>query len=178
MVDGGNSMWTWWNRKPPLLFWTYAAIFKVAGKSNWIALHCAALLWTLGTMAGLYVIGARLFDRRTGFIAALFYSVFQPWGSFKNLAFNGELLMNLPWSGRGPLLSNAVHLDGGRSYCWLAPFYVWHSYLTASRNRGGFDRNLLAPPNLFQESWDKWQKSSIAHAAMLTTGFLSPWLCL
>ena len=46
-------------------------------------------------MAGLYVIGRQLFDRKTGLIAALFYSVFQPWWSFKNLAFNGEMVMNL-----------------------------------------------------------------------------------
>ena len=47
-------------------------------------------------MAGLYVIGRELFDRSTGLIAALLYSVFQPWGELRDLAFNGELVMNLP----------------------------------------------------------------------------------
>jgi len=47
-------------------------------------------------MAGLYVIGRHLFDRGTGLVAALLYSVYQPWGTFKKLAFNGELIMNLP----------------------------------------------------------------------------------
>jgi 4-amino-4-deoxy-L-arabinose transferase-like glycosyltransferase len=47
-------------------------------------------------MAGLYVIGGHLFDRGKGLVAALLYSVYQPWGTFKNLAFNGELIMNLP----------------------------------------------------------------------------------
>jgi 4-amino-4-deoxy-L-arabinose transferase-like glycosyltransferase len=47
-------------------------------------------------MAGLYVIGRQLFDRGTGLVAALLYSVYQPWGTFKNLAFNGEMIMNLP----------------------------------------------------------------------------------
>ena len=96
IVDGGRPYIDAIERKPPLLFWTYAAIFQVAGKYNWVALHTVALLWTLGTMAGLYVIGRRLFNRETGLIAALLYSVFQPWGTGKNLAFNGELLMNLP----------------------------------------------------------------------------------
>jgi 4-amino-4-deoxy-L-arabinose transferase-like glycosyltransferase len=96
MVDGGRPYVDGVERKPPLLFWTYAAVFEVAGKFNWKALHAVALLWTLGTMAGLYLIAARLFDRATGLIAALFYSVFQPWAEFRNLAFNGELLMNLP----------------------------------------------------------------------------------
>src|SRR5205823_5818247 len=37
-----------------------------------------------------------VFDRNTGLIAALFYGVFQQWGTWKNLAFDGEMLMNLP----------------------------------------------------------------------------------
>ena len=96
IVDGGRPYIDAVDRKPPLLFWTYAAAFKVAGdRNNWTALHILSLLWTLATMAGLYVIAKQLFDRETGLIAALFYSVFQPWASFKNLAFNGEMVMNL-----------------------------------------------------------------------------------
>src|SRR5436190_10552018 len=96
IVDGGRPYIDAVDRKPPLLFWTYAAVFEVAGKYNWFALHTVALLWTLATMAGLFVIGRRLFDRDAGLIAALLYGVFQPWAVAKNLAFNGELLMNLP----------------------------------------------------------------------------------
>ena len=47
-------------------------------------------------MGGLYVIGKRLFDPATGLVAALFYSIFQCWATGNNLAFNGELMMNLP----------------------------------------------------------------------------------
>src|SRR5438477_809937 len=83
-------------RKPPLLFWTYAAIFKVAGEFNWKALHVVALVWTLCAMAGLYLVGRELFDRKTGLIAAFFYGVFQPWLTWKNLSFDSEMLMNLP----------------------------------------------------------------------------------
>ena len=96
IVDGGRPYLDAIERKPPLLLWVYAAVFKAAGKYNWYALHAVALSWTLATMAGLYVIGRGLFDRETGLIAALFYSIFQPWVLWKNLAFNGELLMNLP----------------------------------------------------------------------------------
>jgi 4-amino-4-deoxy-L-arabinose transferase-like glycosyltransferase len=96
IVDGGRPYIDAVERKPPLLFWTYAAVFKVAGKFNWKALHFVALLWTLGAMAGLYVIGRELFDRNTGLIAALLYSVFQPWGTWVNLSADGEMLMNLP----------------------------------------------------------------------------------
>jgi 4-amino-4-deoxy-L-arabinose transferase-like glycosyltransferase len=96
IVDGGQPYIDAVERKPPLLFWTYAAIFKVAGEFNWKALHIVALVWTLGAMAGLYVIGRELFDRNTGLIAALFYGVFQPWWTWKTLAFDSEMLMNLP----------------------------------------------------------------------------------
>ncbi len=96
IVEGGRPYLDAVERKPPLLFWTYAAIFEAAGKYNWKALHAVALFWTLGTMAGLYVLGRELFDRATGLIAALLYSIFQPWARGQNLAFNGELMMNLP----------------------------------------------------------------------------------
>jgi hypothetical protein len=96
IVDGGRPYIDAVERKPPLLFWTYAAVFRIAGKFNWKALHVVALVWTLCAMAGLYVIGSELSDRNTGLIAALFYSVFQPWGTWKNVSFDGEMLMNLP----------------------------------------------------------------------------------
>jgi hypothetical protein len=96
IVDGGRPYADAVERKPPLLFWTYAAVFKIARKFNWKALHMVALVWTLCAMAGLYVIGRELFDRNTGLIAALFYSVFQPWWTSKTLSFDGEMLMNLP----------------------------------------------------------------------------------
>lgn len=96
IVDGGKPYIDAVERKPPLLFYTYAAVFGVAGKYNWPALHLVALLWTLATMAGLFVIGRALFDTRTGLIAGLLYSLFQPAINYQNLGFNGELLMNLP----------------------------------------------------------------------------------
>ena len=96
IVDGGRVYADAVERKPPLLFWTYAAVYRTAGKYNWKALHVVALIWTLGTMAGLYFAGKRLFDPFTGLVAALLYSVFQAWATFINLALNGEMLMNLP----------------------------------------------------------------------------------
>jgi 4-amino-4-deoxy-L-arabinose transferase-like glycosyltransferase len=96
IVDGGRPYADAVERKPPLLFWTYAAIFKVAGEFNWKALHFVALVWTLCAMAGLYLTARELFDRNTGLIAAFFYSVFQPWWTWKNLSFDAEMLMNLP----------------------------------------------------------------------------------
>jgi len=96
MVDGGRLYIDAVDRKPPLLFWTYSALFTLAGPHNWLALHFVALLWTLLTMLGLYALARDMFDVETGVAAAALYSVFQPWATPKNLAFNGELMMNLP----------------------------------------------------------------------------------
>jgi 4-amino-4-deoxy-L-arabinose transferase-like glycosyltransferase len=98
ILDGGHPYVDAVERKPPLLFWTYASVFGLFGHYNIRALHAVALLWVLGTMGGLYVIGRNSFDRATGLAAALLYSVFQPWATSENdnLAFNGEMLMNLP----------------------------------------------------------------------------------
>lgn len=96
MLHGGRPYVDAIERKPPLLFALYEGIFRVAGDQNWTALHLVAALWTLATMAGLYLIARRLFDAATGFWAAFLYGVFVAWADYRNLALNGELLMNLP----------------------------------------------------------------------------------
>src|ERR1700746_1145498 len=96
IVDGGRPYIDAVERKQPLLLWTDATIFTLAGEFNGKALHIFALVWTLCALAGLYVIGRELFDRNTGLLAAFFYSVFQPLWMWKTLSFDGRLLMNLP----------------------------------------------------------------------------------
>jgi 4-amino-4-deoxy-L-arabinose transferase-like glycosyltransferase len=96
IVDGGMPYVSAVERKPPLLFYVYAAVLRTFGAYNWAALHVVEIVWILATMAGLYVVGRGLFDRDIGLIAALLYSVFQAWSYWNNLAFNGEVLMNLP----------------------------------------------------------------------------------
>jgi len=96
IVDGGQPYVSAVERKPPLLFWTYAAVFSAFGEYDWDALHAVSIAWVLLTMAGLYVSGRNLFNRETGLTAALLYSIFQPGIYWNNQAFNGEVLMNLP----------------------------------------------------------------------------------
>src|SRR5207245_9307895 len=60
IVDGGRPYLDAVERKPPLLFWTYAAVFELAGKYNWKVLHVVAWVWPLATMAGLCLLGTRL----------------------------------------------------------------------------------------------------------------------
>src|SRR5438874_9642118 len=173
IVDGGRPYLDAVERKPPLLFWTYAAVFKVAGKFNWTALHVVALVWSLCAMAGLYVIGRELFDRSTGLIAALFYSVFQSWAVWKNLTFDAEMLMNLPiiwaWAialGRSssrlrPELFAAGALLG-------AAFLLKQPAAIAAVPLGIY---LLLPS--YRASRSLTRTNSITQAAMLTTGFFA-----
>jgi 4-amino-4-deoxy-L-arabinose transferase-like glycosyltransferase len=173
IVDGGRPYIDAVERKPPLLFWTYAAVFKVAGKFNWQALHFVALVWTLCAMAGLYVIGRELFDRNTGLIVALFYSVFQSWWTWKNLTFDAEMMMNLPiiwaWAiGLGgsssrlrPELFAAGALLG-------AAFLLKQPAAIAAVPLGIY---LLLP--CYRASRSLTRTSSIIHATMLTAGFFA-----
>src|SRR2546423_7440559 len=165
-ADGGAG-------KPPLLFWTYAAVFTIAGKFNWKALHIFALVWTLCAMAGLYVIGCELFDPNTGLIAAFFYSVFQPWWTWKNLSFDGEMLMNLPiicaWA--IALLRSSSRL---RPELFLAGALLGVAFLLkqpAAIAAVPLGIYLLLPS--YRTSRSLTRRNSIIHATMLTSGFFA-----
>jgi 4-amino-4-deoxy-L-arabinose transferase-like glycosyltransferase len=171
IVDGGRPYIDAVDRKPPLLFWTYAAVFQVAGKYNWKALHLLSLTWTLATMAGVYAIGKQLFDRETGLVAAFFYSVFQPWAAYKNLAFNGEIVMNLPivWAWaigfrRSSSKWRPELLGAGALLC--AGFLFKQPAAIAAAPLGIY---LLLPS--YRVSRGLTRSQSVIQAAMLTTGF-------
>jgi 4-amino-4-deoxy-L-arabinose transferase-like glycosyltransferase len=173
IVDGGRPYADAVERKPPLLFWTYAAIFEVAGKFNWKALHFVALVWTLCAMAGLYVIGRELFDRNTGLIAAFFYSVFQPFWTWKNLTFDAEMLMNLPiiwaWAVAFRRSSSRVRPElfpTGALLC--AAFLLKQPAAIAAVPLGMY---LLLPG--YRASRSLKRINSIIQAAVLTTGFFA-----
>src|SRR5438067_2521496 len=173
IVDGGRPYLDAVERKPPLLFWTYAAVFKVAGKFNWTALHVVALVWTLSAMAGLYVIGRELFDRSTGLIAALFYSVFQSWAVWKNLTFDAEMLMNLPiiWAWAIALRRSSSRL---RPELFAAGALLGAAFLLkqpAAIAAVPLGIYLLLPS--YRTSRSLMRSNSIIHATTLTTGFFA-----
>jgi hypothetical protein len=173
IVDGGRPYADAVERKPPLLFWTYAAVFKIAGKFNWKALHMVALVWTLCAMAGLYVIGFELFDRNTGLIAAFFYSVFQPWWTWKTLSFDGEMLMNLPiiWAWAIALRRSSSRL---RPELFLAGSLLGVAFLLkqpAAIAAVPLGICLLLPS--YRASRSLTRTNSIIQAAILTAGFFA-----
>src|SRR6476619_4145125 len=171
MVDGGRPYIDAVERKPPLLFWTYAAIFRATGKFNWVALHFVALAWTLCAMAGLYAIGSGLFDRNTGLIAALFYGVFQPWWTWKNLSLDAEMLMNLPiiWAWAIAFRRGSSRL---RPELFLAGVLLGAAFLLkqpAAIAAVPLGIYLLLPS--YRASRSLTRTNSIIQAAMLTAGF-------
>jgi Dolichyl-phosphate-mannose-protein mannosyltransferase len=173
IVDGGRPYADAVERKPPLLFWTYAAVFKIAGKFNWKALHMVALVWTLCAMAGLYVIGCELFDRNTGLIAAFFYSVFQPWWTWKTLSLDGEMLMNLPiiWAWAIALRRSSSRL---RPELFLAGALLGVAFLLkqpAAIAAVPLGICLLLPS--YRASRSLTRTNSIIQAAILTAGFFA-----
>ena len=173
IVDGGRPYADAVERKPPLLFWTYAAVFKIAGKFNWKALHMVALVWTLCAMAGLYVIGCELFDPNTGLIAAFFYGVFQPWWTGKTLSFDGEMLMNLPiiWAWAIALRRSSSPL---RPELFLAGALLGVAFLLkqpAAIAAVPLGIYLLLPS--YRASRSLTRTNSIIQAAILTAGFFA-----
>ena len=96
VLDGGELYVDAVDRKPPLLFYSYAAFFALVGKYNFEGLHVLALLVTLVTMLAIYAVARRLFDWRVGVAAAFFYSVFAVTGDYRNAGMSASLLMNLP----------------------------------------------------------------------------------
>jgi 4-amino-4-deoxy-L-arabinose transferase-like glycosyltransferase len=173
IVDGDRPYADAVERKPPLLFWTYAAIFKIAGKFNWKALHIVALVWTLCAMAGLYVIGRLLFNRATGLIAAFFYGVFQSFWSWKNLTFDAEMLMNLPiiwaWAIVFRRGSSRLRAEVFAAGAFLgAAFLLKQPAAIAAVPLGIY---LLLPS--YRASRSLTRTNSIIQAAMLTAGFFA-----
>src|SRR5207302_3029747 len=102
----------------------------------------------------------------------LLYSIFQPWATFTNLAFNGEVVMNLPlvWAW-------AIALRKRRSRVWpelllsgallAAGFLLKQPAAIAAVPLGIY---LLLPS--YRTSRSLLPTASVIHATMLTTGFL------
>jgi 4-amino-4-deoxy-L-arabinose transferase-like glycosyltransferase len=117
------------------------------------------------------VIGRGLFDRTTGLVAALLYSVFQPWGELRDLAFNGEMVMNLPvvWAWAIGLRRSSASLRPELSLAGLllgAGFLLKQPAAIAAVPLGVY---LLLPAYRRSRALTFWQ--GVLQAALLTAGF-------
>lgn len=82
--------------KPPLLFFFYAASFRLLGDDMRL-LHGLTVLWVLATALGLALLLRRTGSRQgTAALGALLYVLFTPSFVPKSLSTNGEILLNLP----------------------------------------------------------------------------------
>lgn len=96
LLAGGTLYTSALDRRPPLIFWLYEAIFAVVGAYNWGLFHLLGVVWILLTMWGLYAISGDLSTPPAGLASALLYTVYTTTMYYKMLAFNGEVMMNLP----------------------------------------------------------------------------------
>jgi 4-amino-4-deoxy-L-arabinose transferase-like glycosyltransferase len=173
MLHGGQPYQDAIERKPPLLFELYVSIFKLSGAYNWPAIHTAMVLWTLATMGLLYLIARRLFDPAAGLWAALLYGLFLLWSDYRNLALNGELLMNLP-------VTAAVAVTFSRGRSRLRPELLLAGGLVALafllKQPSGIAALALGLYLLLRDyrtsrglSWG----DSLLHGSLLTAGFVA-----
>src|SRR5512139_3264542 len=91
--DGGVDF------KPPGIYWTYAAVFELAGRYAMWAVHLVALIVVAATACLLCAIATRLATRRAGLFAGVSYGVFTTVYYPKMLAANTEIFMMLALSG-------------------------------------------------------------------------------
>ena len=158
------------DRKPPLLYAAYEAVFSVTG-INMFAVHVAGALWTLLTMLGLAVVAGRLFGKNAGVMAAILYGLYSGWGPYSNLAWNGELMTNLPiawalvvvfWRGQSRLRPGLL-AAGGLLAC---AFLLKQPGATAAIALGLYP---LLPAYRRSRGLTVWH--SLLHAGFLCLGF-------
>jgi hypothetical protein len=99
--DGGVDF------KPPGIYWTYAAVFQVAGRYAMWAVHLLALIVVIATAWILSAIVTRIASRRAGLLAGVFYAVFTTVYYPKMLAANTEIFMMLALSAMALLVLRA-----------------------------------------------------------------------
>src|SRR5260370_10944012 len=86
------------DQKPPGVFAVYATILRFAGTSP-AAIQWAAQLYTLGTLALVFLLGRRLFSPLVGLLAALLTALLTTDAGMWCNAANTELFMLLPLTG-------------------------------------------------------------------------------
>ena len=107
--------------KPPVLPLLYAGLFKVFGP-HILTIRLFTIVYAIGMSAMIYVFGAWLYNRRTGLVAAAFFTVFSTTGHTSIQVLNTDLLMTLPYTASAYLLirSRTAMTRATAGYRWLA----------------------------------------------------------
>ncbi len=69
--------------KPPLVFWTANLMYKIFGESNW-SFKLSSFLFSLIALISTYKVGYLLYNKRTGFVAAIILLTSQAFFIFNN----------------------------------------------------------------------------------------------
>jgi hypothetical protein len=74
LIEGLAPYKDMWDHKPPGIHFLYAVAIKLLGH-RYVAVNVLDIFWRLATVVAVYVLAARLYGRREGLIAAIFYGV-------------------------------------------------------------------------------------------------------
>jgi len=116
-LDGGRVYQTAVDPSPPGIYYIYLAVFKVAGKNNFLAVHVLAIVVVAATALVVRRIGARVEDDWAGAWSGIGYAVFvHAYRPGDTLGANTEIFASLFLA-----LSILAFLqgEGTRSWGWM-----------------------------------------------------------
>src|SRR6266853_5390308 len=114
ILDGGKVYHTAVDTKPPGIYYIYAAVFRVAGRNNLLAVHLLAIFVVVATALVLRRIGARVADDWAGVWSGIGYAVFvHAYRPGDTLTANTEIFASLPLA-----LSVLAFLQGRKKPDW------------------------------------------------------------
>lgn len=96
LLSGGIPYIDSLDTKPLGVYFFFAAIFKIFGINNLIAVHIATALWVALTAYFCYRIAKKLYSPRAGLMAAVFYAIFTTTYVPKFISTSIIILMMLP----------------------------------------------------------------------------------
>src|SRR5262245_21851727 len=110
ILDGGAVYHTAVDTKPPGMYYIYAAVFRVAGRNNLLAVHILAILVVAATALVVRRIGARVANDWAGAWSGIGYAVFvHAFRPDDTLGADSEIFASLPLA-----LSVLAFLQGQR----------------------------------------------------------------
>src|SRR5436305_3850815 len=96
ILDGGTVYHTAVDTKPPGMYYIYAAVFRVAGRNNLLAVHLLAIFVVVATALVLRRIGVRVADDWAGAWSGIGYAVFvHAYWPGDTLGANSEIFASL-----------------------------------------------------------------------------------